>query len=75
MFNYKYTYFIFLLLIILILPIVSTATDSVYVWSNNTTDSLQTSLQITSDTSNSLNLESGSAILIEQNSRSSTLRT
>lgn len=68
MFNYKYTYFIFLLLIILILPIVSTATDSVYVWSNNTTDSLQTSLQITSDTSNSLNLESGSAILIEQNS-------
>ena len=68
MFNYKYTYFIFLLLFILILPIVSTATDSVYVWSNNTTDSLQTSLQITSDTSNSLNLESGSAILIEQNS-------
>lgn len=68
MFNYKHKYFIFLLLIILILPIVSTATDSVYVWSNNTTDSLQTSLQITSDTSNSLNLESGSAILIEQNS-------
>lgn len=68
MFNYKHKYFIFLLLIILILPIVSTATDSVYVWSNNTTDALQTSLQITSDTSNSLNLESGSAILIEQNS-------
>lgn len=68
MFNYKYKYFIFLLLIILMLPIVSTATDSVYVWSNNTADSLQTSLQITSDTSNSLNLESGSAILIEQNS-------
>jgi len=45
------------------------ATDSIYVWSNTNSslDTLSTSASVT-DESNSLNLESGSAILIEQNS-------
>lgn len=48
---------------------VSFATESTYVWSNANTalDTLQTNAS-TSENTNSLNLEAGSAILIEQNS-------
>lgn len=64
---YKFKTIISLLIIAMIFPIFSFATESVYVWSNNE-EAVQTSMNITSDTTNSLNLESGSAILIEQNS-------
>lgn len=65
----------FVLLILLLFTILSPtfvlATDSTYVWSNNVSsntsmDSLETSSN--SKSSNNLNLESASAILIEQNS-------
>ncbi len=72
MISYKHKFYITLIIAIIILPTFSIAEDSLYVWSNSS-NSVQTNLQITSDTTNSLNLESGSAILIEQNSRSSII--
>ena len=56
---------IFSLIFITLLSSICFATDSVYVWSNNsTTNILQTVSNVKDD--NSLNLESGAAILIEQ---------
>lgn len=56
---------IFFIIFIMLISSVAFAADSVYVWSNNTN---QTSLQTVSDVKedNSLKLESGAAILIEQ---------
>lgn len=71
---YKSKSIFFILILTLILPVFSIAADSIYVWSNSN-ESIQTNLNISSDKTNSLNLESGSAILIEQNSRSNSLRT
>ena len=53
------------MIFILVVPLISFATDSVYVWSNNTTSHV---LQTISDTKeeNTLKLESGAAILMEQ---------
>ena len=68
----KLRFIIFILVIAFILPVFSIADDSVYVWSSSS-ESIQTNLNISSDKTNSLNLESGSAILIEQNSRSNSL--
>lgn len=61
----KYKFFIFFTLIFSLLftisfPCLAVETDSIYVWSNSTTP---TSAELSD---NSLNLESGSAILIEQ---------
>lgn len=64
---YKSKSIFFILVLTLILPVFSIAADSVYVWSNSN-EAIQTNLNISSDKTNSLNLESGSAILIEQNS-------
>lgn len=59
---------IFIFITSFTLPIL--ATDSVYVWSNNSTETLTYTPEITANSevtnSNLLNLESGSAILIEQ---------
>ena len=56
---------IFCMIFISIFTTVSFATDSVYVWSNNTTSkTLQTVSDVQED--NSLKLESGAAVLIEQ---------
>ena len=56
---------IFFIIFTILISSICFATDAVYVWSNNTT---QNALQTVSDVKdeNSLNLESGSAILIEQ---------
>ena len=56
---------IFSIIFIILISSVCFATDAVYVWSNNSTN---TTLQTVSEVedNNSLNLESGSAILIEQ---------
>ena len=61
----KFFKFIVIFCIILSLNIVAFADSTSYVWSNNST-TVETSNEIDSD--NSLNLESESAILIEQNS-------
>lgn len=63
----KYIFSIIFIFLFVFFPISSVATDSISVWSNNS-ESIQTNMNISSDTTNSLNLESGSAILIEQNS-------
>lgn len=56
---------IFFTIFTILVPIMCFATDSVYVWSdNNTKETLQTVAEAVDN--NSLNLESGSAILIEQ---------
>lgn len=58
----------FVLVIIFSVPIISFASDSIYVWSPEIeTTQTNASLQANSNTTN-LNLESGSAILIEQHS-------
>ena len=58
---------IFFIVFIMLASTICFATDSVYVWSNNNTNTNNT-LQTVSNVedNNSLNLESGSAILIEQ---------
>lgn len=61
----KFKKIIFSIIFIMLVSTICVATDSVYVWSNNTsTNSLQTVSSV--EDNNSLNLESGSAILIEQ---------
>lgn len=57
---------IFFIIFTMLTSIISFASDSIYVWSNNTTtnNTLQTVSNV--EDNNSLNLESGSAILIEQ---------
>ncbi len=68
---YSYKLFCIVLLFIIffisLFPILSFAENSVYVWSSSNS-AIQTNMQIATDTSNSLSLESESAILIEQNS-------
>ncbi len=56
---------IFFIIFTMIISTISFATDALYVWSDNNSDS---ALQIVSEAvdNNSLNLESGSAILIDQ---------
>ena len=58
---------IFFIVFIMLFSTICFATDSIYVWSNNNTNTNNT-LQTVSNVedNNSLNLESGSAILIEQ---------
>lgn len=56
---------IFSIIFCILISSISFATDSVYVWSNNaTSNTLQTVSNV--EDNNSLNLESGAAILIEQ---------
>ena len=57
---------IFFIIFTMLTSIMSFASDSIYVWSNNTTanNTLQTVSNV--EDNNSLNLEAGSAILIEQ---------
>ena len=59
------------LLSLLLFPFIYTislsADSTLYVWSSNN-NTIQTSISLTSEKNNSLNLESESAILIEQNS-------
>ena len=56
---------IFFIILIMIVSTLCLATDAVYVWSNNSTNNtLQTVSEV--EDNNSLNLESGAAILIEQ---------
>ena len=62
--RYILSFFIFLLTISLILPVFASS----YVWSSLDEESIQTNAQLSSDKNgNHLSLESGSAILIEQN--------
>lgn len=57
---------IFFIIFTMLASVISFASDSIYVWSNNNTtnNTLQTVSNV--EDNNSLNLESGSAILIEQ---------
>lgn len=66
--NYKFVISLFLLITCISYASLSFAEESTYVWSNNSKESIQTNSDIneTENTNNSLNLESESAILIEQ---------
>ena len=55
------------IIISFIFPVFSLATDSVFVWSEDGTTSAVNAAATQSDNSTSLNLESGGAVLIEQN--------
>lgn len=68
MISKKYKFAFFIIILSLLFPVFSIATDSLYVWSSNNNQTVSTSLNITCDSTNSLNLECASAILIEQNS-------
>ena len=61
----KFKTIIFFIIFTMFASTIGLATDAVYVWSNNSTNNtLQTVSEV--EDNNSLNLESGSAILIEQ---------
>lgn len=61
----KFKMIIFSIIFTILASTICFATDSIYVWSNNTSsNTLQTVANV--EDNNSLNLESGSAILIEQ---------
>ena len=64
----KFVFLTILILIFTLLPNVCVATDSMFVWSNSA-EAITTSVEAEAKaTGNFLNLQSGSAILIEQNS-------
>lgn len=62
----KYISFLLIFIFVFSLCITSFAEDSIYVWSNNSNDVVQTNSKVEISDNNSLNLESPSAILIEQ---------
>lgn len=62
----KYISFLLIFIFVFSLCITSFSEDSIYVWSNNSNDVVQTNSKVEISDNNSLNLESPSAILIEQ---------
>jgi len=62
----KYISFLLIFIFVISISITSFAEDSMYVWSNNSNDIVQTNSKEETHNNNSLNLESPSAILIEQ---------